>query len=100
MNDSQSSIKSNHEVLPLFSAPDLRQNLDTYLDIVTDYTTVTKKDVKVMQKSILYQSPGGIGRFAAGAVHSHNQSVSSLQHEKSLQNDRSVFITNPQSSLH
>ena len=40
--DSQRGMQANNATLPIFNQPELRQDLTTYLDIVTDYTQQTK----------------------------------------------------------
>ena len=39
-------LAKNKSTLPIFNQPDLRQDLEMYLDIVTDYTQQTKASLK------------------------------------------------------
>ena len=38
LEDTKTDMSANNASLPIFNNPELRRDLETYLDIVTDYT--------------------------------------------------------------
>ena len=49
-------MMANNSTIPIFNQPELRKDLETYLDIVTDYTQQTKEGLKNIAK----QKPNAI----------------------------------------
>jgi hypothetical protein len=70
-----SSPLSSHEKLPLFKTPELRQSLDKLLDLVTDYTFKTKKDVDILREQIRVQVEDPFARTRLAIKRSQARSV-------------------------
>ena len=46
LEDTKTDMFTSNSTIPIFNKPDLRQDLETYLDIVQDYTQQTKNGLK------------------------------------------------------
>ena len=46
LEDTKTDMFTSNSTIPIFNKPDLRQDLETYLEIVQDYTQQTKNGLK------------------------------------------------------
>ena len=84
------SPTNSQHTLPIFNVPELRNDLDKYLDIVTDYTTQTKENIRKMERSRVTIQPSRFKSLTG------NPSVADYRFSAgSLQQSDSVFVTQP-----
>ena len=50
LEDTKTDMFTSNSTIPIFNKPDLRQDLETYLEIVQDYTQQTKNGLKNIAK--------------------------------------------------